>query len=313
LNKVNLCWVFSDGQKGHEIQSTTLATAVAHKHLVFNFKLKQPWLSFAPRMFPLFVKGLEWQSDQRPNFNVPADIIITTGRKAAAVGKYIKSMSVHHKPHIQILNPKDNLQHYDLVLLPEHDQINGKNVIVFNGSIHPFNANWFDQHEPSSPWNKRFLAIILGNPAASYFNNDFAKDIQLIRQHFPDLGLYFCGSPRLNTQFQHRIKEQITTTDKFWFSSEDGANPYQLLLKHAHKLFITADSINMLSEAAASKQAVSILGNNHITSSKHLKFISNNQERFCELPSLDKGVAQPQAIEQILNHHLMNRLISACS
>lgn len=282
MNKVNLCWVFSDGRKGHEIQSMTIAKALAQNIELFTFTIRQPWLTFTPRRLPQFEKAINWSST--PPIEQPPELIITTGRKAAAVGKYCKSLlkSKHIKcKHLQILNPKDNLKKYDWVLVPEHDEVTGPNVITFQGSIHPYDHQWFSQDKDES--FSHFLAIFLGNPPKKYFKQQFAEDIATIRTHFNNNSLYFCGSPRLDENIKKQIYGMVNHNDKVWLNENDGVNPYQSLLKNAKKLFVTADSINMINEACASSVPVSILGINYLMSPKHQRFINTVSARTCPL------------------------------
>jgi mitochondrial fission protein ELM1 len=279
---VNLCWVFSDGRKGHEIQSMTVANALTTDVELYTFTLRQPWLTFAPRRLPQFDKAIKWSST--PPIEQPPELIITTGRKAAAVGKHYKSFFRSKGldcKHIQILNPKDNLKKYDWVLIPEHDNVKGANVINFQGSIHPYDEQWFTQNKDSS--YSHYLAVFLGNPPKKYFNKQFKEEILTIRSCFKNSPLYFCGSPRLDKNIRTKIRQTAIPSDKVWLSYDDGANPYQTLLKNAKKIFVTSDSINMINEACASHVSVSILANNLLPSPKHQRFINTMSDRICDL------------------------------
>lgn len=287
MNKVNLCWVFSDGRKGHEIQSMTLAKALAEQVELFPFTLKQPWLTFAPRRLPRF--DLAINGSIEPQITTPPDLIITTGRKAAAVGKHYKStlsaQSISCK-HIQILNPKDNFNKYDWVLIPDHDGVKGENVVNFVGSIHPYNQQWFEQDKDES--YSQYLAIFIGNPKKEYFNKAFAAEIATIQKHFKDSPLYYCGSPRLSPNSKEIIKNLVRAQDKIWLDELDGPNPYESLLKNAKKIFVTSDSINMVNEACASSVPVSILADKYLSSPKHHRFLNSLIKRTCPISSRNK-------------------------
>ena len=288
-NKVNLCWVFSDGQKGHEIQSNTLAHSIAKHVNLYQFNIRQPWLSFAPRLLPKFDLAINWIT-HKPDTIKPPDIIITTGRKAAAVGKHYRLMFKklnHSIKHVQILNPKDNLENYDVVLIPEHDLVQGDNVINFVGSIHPYNDDWFTHTYAEY---SKYIAIILGNPKLTYFKSDFADELAKIRSSFAETPLFFCGSPRLIKQNKSAISSVVREHDKVWFNEQDGVNPYQPLLRSAKKICVSSDSINMINEACQSPTPVSILAINYTPTPKHQRFINSIIHRICSLESASHGI-----------------------
>lgn len=289
LNKVNLCWVLSDGRRGHEIQSTTLATGLAEQTNILPFYIKQPWDSFTPRLMPLFKRGICWHRGT-PNFKQNPDLIITTGRKAAAAGKYVIAKLSRTVPHIQILHPGDRPSQYDLLLLPAHDQKTGPNIITFNGSIHPYHPTWFNPvnsyHETPCP------VIMLGNPKAAYFESQWPAELDQIKSSYPGAPLFVCGSPRTQSKIKHRVRGSLSAADNCWFGADDGDNPYVAWMRAASHLFVTTDSINMMNECAASHALVSLLAKDFIPSPKHRRFIDSCVERWT---GLAKNNSQEQA------------------
>ncbi len=309
--------MLSEGRKGHEIQSMTLAQRLAHDCSLHTFSLRQPWESFAPRIIPGFQNGFNWQNG-KPDFNHPPDIIITTGRKAAAVGKYItqryRKQSTQLK-HIQILNPKDNADNYAVLLIPEHDQKKGPNIIRFVGSIHPFSPQWFSQsvHPSSNQINP--IAVIIGNPPSQYFRQEFKTELQQIRVQYPEQPIEICGSPRLSEKIIGAIKPLLNPNDTFWFNLDDGPNPYQTLLQQAKHLFVTADSINMLNECAGSDAPVTLLATNCIQNPKHKRFIdslTNRWQSFTE-HAAKPIVPIPYALDEIINDVNFQKLLKSPS
>ena len=280
LNKVNLCWVLSDGRRGHEIQSTTLAKQLAKRTDTLPFYIKQPWDSFTPRLMPLFKSGICWHRGA-PNFNTNPDLIITTGRRAAAAGKFVAANLTRPTPHIQILHPGDRASHYDLLLIPTHDQKTGANIITFNGSIHPYSPSWFnaDRQEAEKPC----LVIMLGNPKATYFEKQWLDELQQIKSSYPGVPLRICGSQRTHKDIQQRVQNSLETGDQWWFGPSDGENPYATWMRAATHLFVTTDSINMMNECAASHAPVSLLAKDFTPTPKHRRFIDSCAERWTGL------------------------------
>ena len=303
LNKVNLCWVLSDCRPGHEIQSQTLATHISTNTITHRFILRQPWATMAPRLLPGFPAGLNWPN-QQPDFRQPPGVIITTGRKAAAVGKYVCQRYRQQQQsisHIHILDPKDQASNYTWLLLPEHDGRNGDNIITFTGSIHPYDGAWFTQH-PSSSTNPLWpVAVLLGNPPANYFKQQLQQDLQRIRQAHDNSALLICGSPRLPKPRQQQIAQWTQANDRVWFSTDDGENPYQFILVNAQHIYVTADSINMMNECAASQAQVSLLARHSIHSAKHQRFMQSLHDRWSAMGERKQPVNNPvHAIEQVI-------------
>ncbi len=311
LNKVNLCWVLSEGRKGHEIQSMTVAEQLSHNITIQHFKIRQPWLSFTPRITPGFIHGIQWK--QSIDLTAAPRLIITTGRKAAAAGKHIKQLlraSATPVHHIQILNPKDSLSRYDLVLIPDHDQIKRPNVINFSGSLHPYSKQWFQttsQHKKN-----KFIALIIGNPVKDYFNQKFSEELAQIHSLYPDVHIMVCGSPRLHPGLIHEVKELCGKHVQFWFTPNDGDNPYQAILQQAQHIFVTTDSINMMNECAASSALVSLLAQAYTPSPKHHRFMRSLNHRWSGFTTNPPSSFQaPFALDQILASTRLQNLLNS--
>ena len=299
----------SDGRKGHEIQSTTVAENLSMRHETFQFELKQPWQWLAPRRLPGFKNAVVWSNDIPMESQQP-DLIITAGRQAAAVGKHVLSnlqSSGKNCQHIQILNPRDNPAHYDLLLLPEHDQVTAPNVITYIGSIHPFNKDWFGKNSTSP---LPLIGIMLGELPTAYFKSQFIEDLSTVRNAFPNSQLFVCGSRRLSATNKQIIKTVLHPKDKFWFNDSNKQNPYQHLLKNAEKLFVTSDSINMISECSQSSVPLSVLGKAFTPSVKHQRFLESVSPRLCQLANTSAGQPTIYAMEQIINHPKVKRIIN---
>ncbi|MFK8013750.1 MAG: mitochondrial fission ELM1 family protein [Marinicellaceae bacterium] len=271
MEKLNHIWVFSDSIVGHEIQSIALAQKVSNTMEVFHCGLRQPWLSFSPRILPGFAKNIIW-SKQKPNPKQPLDAIITCGRRMAAVGKYYKRLT--NTKHIQILNPTDSVENYDVIVCPEHDNLLAPNVIQIKGSLHAINTQYLLPYK--KPQNKS-IGILLGNPSKHFFNNIELK-LNQINESYPHHDLYVCGSRRTPKRFFQKIKKACEQAKVCWLDETDGTNPYLSILANSDVLMVTADSINMVSEACATDKTVIILAKNQV-SLKHKRFVNSLQER----------------------------------
>jgi len=279
LKKLNYIWIFSDSILGHEIQSHALATKIANKTSLFHCGLRQPWLSFAPRILPGFGKYIIWEK-HKPNKTQPPDAIVTCGRRMAAIGKYYKRLT--HCKHIQILNPTDNPSKYDVIVCPEHDRMNATNVVASKGSLHSINTSELLPYKKLS--NNKIIGLMIGNPGSVFFKHlrNLAKQIT---EMYPTHELYICGSRRTAKKFILQIRKSFKQAQLCWLNESDGKNPYIDILANSDVLMVTSDSINMLSEACATDKTVIALAQNDV-SPKHKRFIESMHGRLSEFGTL---------------------------
>jgi len=300
LKKLNHIWIFSDSIKGHEIQSQALATGLAKTIELFHCSIRQPWLSFAPRILPRFGRNIIWEKST-PDCDNPPDVIITCGRRMAAVGKYFKRHS--QCKHIQILNPGDDYKKYDVLICPEHDGLKGKNVISTKGSLHGINADWLNKkksqcQQQSPDFSNKIMALFLGNPSKAFYK-DLEQLSNQIREYCQGVDLYVCGSRRTHKKQHDKIKQHFSFAKHIWLNSDDGHNPYQCLLACSDAFIVTADSINMLSETCETDKPVIAIGEKHI-SPKHQRFIASLSDRLDTFDKQSTDIKSLNTLKQAL-------------
>lgn len=280
MKKLKHIWVFSDGVKGHEIQSLALATRLSSHVSLFHCTIRQPWLSFAPRILPRFGRNIVWK-DSKADVNNPPDLIITCGRRMAAIGKFYKrSIS---SQHVQILNPGDSPKKYDILICPEHDNICGRNIITTKGSLHGITDEKLAEYTVNQQYANS-VVLLLGNPSKEFFTQlENLKD--KIQQNFPQFDLNICGSRRTPEKHFKIIRQTFKDAKMVWLSKEDGENPYLPLLAQGEIFIVTADSINMVSEVCATKKPVIAIAQNTI-SPKHKHFILSMDKRLSQFENL---------------------------
>ena len=275
MKKLNHIWIFSDSILGHEIQSVALASKIANKTSLFHCGLRQPWLSFAPRILPGFGKNIIWENHAPDTLNTP-DAIITCGRRMAAIGKYYKRLT--NCKHIQILNPTDNTSNYNVIVIPEHDRLNAPNVILSKGSLHTISSDTLSQYKKLN--EKKSISLLIGNPGRHFYKklDDLANQIA---RFYSGYDLNVCGSRRTHKKYRANIKKAFSQANYCWLDKTDGENPYMNLLANSDIILVTADSINMVSEACATNKTVIVLAQNEV-SPKHNRFIQSLDGRLSE-------------------------------
>lgn len=299
---LNHIWVFSDSIKGHEVQSVALANKLSDEISLFHCTIRQPWLSFAPRILPRFGKNIIWEKD-KPDVSQPPQIIITCGRRMAAIGKYYKRLLACK--HIQILNPGDNPKKYDLLICPEHDEIKGDNVITTQGSLHGISVASLAKIKCSDVINTiKNITLFIGNPGKLFFQ-EMDKLAFNMDKHYPNHKVIICGSRRTPKKQHEQIKNSFKQAQLIWLSDNDGENPYLKFLACSDVIVVTADSINMVSEACATDKAVIVVGQNFI-SPKHQRFIDSVEDRLSDFNNLNKNSAPLSTLDNVVQS-IVNR------
>jgi uncharacterized protein len=258
----NHCWVIHDGAVGNRRQALALVEALAwpFEEKVIKSGGLGKWL--APRILP-FVKHPFGNDFAQAMHNPPA-YVIGCGRQAALATRLMKQIG---STAIQILNPQMSTQHWDVVIAPTHDQLRGDNVITCVGSLHNVNAaalnHWGSQPLPRQTTAFPCTAVLIGGPSRMALFNEGLIEVMFghLEYELAKHGgsLIVCGSRRTPKPVAQKIRQRFSDSNfPVWFDDGDGENPYRSLLANADRIVLTPDSVNMISEACASKLPVYI-------------------------------------------------------
>lgn len=245
-----------DGRAGNARQASALAQALAPDdagELVLQPSLAARWL--APRTWPLlsgpFGPGF------RATCEHPPSIAIGCGRQAALATRLLRHRG---SQAVQLLDPRIDSRHWDLVVAPQHDAMRGANVITMLGSLHPVDDLWLAQARHAAPLVAALPAphtlLVVGGPTrhASLGDDGFVALLRDLRARVHGEGGSFSAVASRRTPARWRealIGSGTALPGLRWRDERDGPNPYAGLLAHADRIVCTPDSVNMLSEAAA--------------------------------------------------------------
>ena len=129
--------IISDGTEGMENQSVALAISLGFKTNLLN--VKPYWLS---RLFPTFLAGrfrLPLSNNDKNLTSKNFQLLITCGRRMAGISIGLRRIYKRNNKKIftiHIQNPNVASTYFDLLVVPEHDNLSGKNIIVSEGSLH---------------------------------------------------------------------------------------------------------------------------------------------------------------------------------
>jgi len=166
---------------------------------------------------------------------------------------------------VQILDPRIDPAHWDFVVAPEHDGLTGANVIPLLGSLNPVDDDWLARARQSfarlSGLPGPRTALLVGGPTAQApFGVDRFDALCAQLGAMRDA----CGGSLLATTsrrtprgFADALRRRLADTPGLlWCGPDDGANPYPGLLAWADRIICTPDSVNMVSEACATRAPV---------------------------------------------------------
>lgn len=246
-----------DGRAGNARQALALAHALDPRAVDTLLAPRAPWRWLAPRCLP----GAEnaYGPDFRAACQAPPLLAIGCGRQAALATRLLRARG---SKAVQLLDPRIDTRHWDLVVAPAHDGLRGDNVIATLGSLHPVDDDYLVCAIAAFPaltaLPSPHTVLLVGGPTrhAPLDDAGFEALLQQLAAHARDEGGSFSAiaSRRTPPAWRHalgRVDERLPGLR--WRDTGDGANPYAGLLACADRLVCTPDSVNMLSEAAATR------------------------------------------------------------
>ena len=257
------CFVISDGRRGIENQALGLSEAARRlrpleiiKHVIENtaaFKAASPILQFSMKSKPLDY-GLKGPAP---------DIAIGCGRQAIAPLLALKK----HYPNVftvYVQDPRIDAARFDLVIAPEHDALNGRNVETMIGSPNrvtktEITGQTLSFSDELAALPRPRAAMLIGGTAKTHKLGKPQHDVHLkAAQNIMSQGysLLITTSRRTPDWAIKDYKLLGSDHDNVWSYGGDGPNPYFAFLGGADIILVTEDSTNMLTEAAGTGKPV---------------------------------------------------------
>lgn len=265
-----ICWVVTDGVPGVENQCLGLARALGFEPVVKRVKPRFPWKQLSP-----FLRvGLKWAFSKNGDPLVPPwpDILIASGRNSIAASLYVRraSMKPGDRPRtltVQIQNPVIDPSFFDLVITPRHDELIGRNVMTTRGSLHRVTSEMLKQEAEAFKKDVAHLpapriAVLIGGSNSVYqlTPNEMPSIIERLRKlaSSTDGSLMVTPSRRTGEKNLAMLQEGLKDVPSYIWNMQ-GANPYYGMLGLADAIVVTADSVNMASEACSTGKPVYII------------------------------------------------------
>ena len=238
-----------------QVEGLAKALGLSYKHQTIN--LKPFWNLIPPKFSPISENLI------KDKFVCDSKIIISCGRKSVIPSIALKKRLGKEIFTIHIQNPKVSLNHFDLIISPEHDNMKGDNVISTTGAIHYLtkkeikeNSNYLGLEKEK----KKLVAFIIGGP-----NKYYAYSEKIIHQTFNKVKTLFTPDKyRIIVIPSYRTPAKVIKKayDTFNFNhhvvKEVDKRAYLSALSISDHIVVTCDSTSMISEAAITGKPVYI-------------------------------------------------------
>src|ERR1700730_4592816 len=259
-----IAWVLHDGKAGMASQALGLAEATGFPFIEKRLAIRFPWSALPPGFWflPFHAAG-----DAGARLGPPwPDLIIACGRNAAMPALAIKRASGGRTVAAQIQNPSVGNTQFDLFVVPEHDRFRGPQVIVTRGALHRVTPARLAAERRRFPalaaMPRPILSVLIGGTNKAYRFS--LQRLGEIAEAVADI-LRAGGGSALVTPSRRTgeaglalLRDRLEGLSvSIWDGS--GENPYFAYLALADAFLVTADSVSMISEAAATGKPVHIL------------------------------------------------------
>ena len=282
-------WILTDGKEGMESQCLGLTEALGIETELRRIRTRVPWRWLPPN---LWVSALHALGSNGDLLTPPwPDLLISTGRQTVAPALEIKRRHKDSLIAVQLQNPTVDPTLFDLVIAPQHDNLTAPNVLSTLGALHRVTEARLKHEaikfeERYAPLPRPLVAVLVGGSNRQYrmtanCADRLGKLLALVARR-QGAGIAITTSRRTGAGHVELLARSLSGFSiDIW--DGDGPNPYFAMLALADAIVVTSDSVNMVSEAAATRRPVHIF---------ELKGGSTKFDRFHHA-FRDRGITRP--------------------
>jgi hypothetical protein len=257
-------WVLHDGKAGMASQALGLAEATGLPFAEKRLSIRPPWLWLPPSLWPA---PLSAPGNGGARLEPPwPDFVVACGRNAAMPALAIRRASAGRTMAAQIQNPGVGRDEFDLMVVPAHDRLRGPRIVVTQGAVHRVTPARLSAERARFPGladlPRPVVAVLLGGNNKVYRLTlrrlgEIADAIAGILRRSGGSALV-TPSRRTGAAELSLVRERLAGLPAaVWDGAGD--NPYFAYLGLADAVLATADSVSMISEAAATGKPVHVL------------------------------------------------------
>ena len=248
--------LLTEGLHGMISQVEGLAKALDLEYFHEKIELNNFWKLIPPSITP--TKKYVFKN----NIDKEFDVIISCGRKSVVPSIYLKKNSNKNILNIHIQNPKVSFENFNYIIVPEHDGVSGKNVILSQGALHYLtieeieNSKEYLQNKVNI--KKNIITLILGGPTKYYnYSTQNIKSIFIKIRHLAEKNnLHSIVIPSNRTPKETISLAKKELLDNTTIIDTIDKKAYLSALGLAKYIVVTCDSSSMISEAALTGKPV---------------------------------------------------------
>ena len=251
--------LLTQGMHGMISQVEGLAKALDIDFTHHKVELNHFWKLIPPKLTP--ISESVYKKINHDDF----DVIISCGRKSVIPSIHLKNTAKKKVFNIHIQDPKVELNHFDFIVAPEHDGIEGQNVISTKGAIHYLTENEISENKDYlnsfiKKDERKIWVLIMGGPTKYYdystknMKHIFTALYKLLKKH--DFQLVVIPSMRTPINTIHYAKEFFGENHTIIMDVDKKA--YLSALAISENIVVTCDSSSMISEAALTGKPIYI-------------------------------------------------------
>lgn len=248
----------TDGSAGMNAQVRALAEALGVELELVTASVNKVWHRLPNRAFDFGLSKIF--SVTNASFPDLPELIISCGRKGALIAASLKTAA----KRIHIQDPQMSPKHFDVVVAMDHDKLKAGNVISVPYALHSITPaklaeakeQW--QHKFGylrKPWN----AVLIGGTTNKYRFTEVALQKLISEAEHIEGALLVTTSRRTGADNVQKIAARWRNNGRVYLYTGEGENPYLGMLACADHVYVTNDSVNMMSEARAAGKPFSII------------------------------------------------------
>jgi uncharacterized protein len=259
-----VAWVLHDGKAGMASQALGLAEATGLPFIEKPLAIRRPWNRLPPQLWLTPLRAA--LADGAPLAPPWPDLVIACGRNAAMPALAIRRASAGACVAVQIQDPRIGRGEFDLMLVPSHDRLRGARVHATLGAIHRVTPSRLSAELRRFPrleaLPRPIVGVLIGGPNRSYRlgRARLGAVADRIAACVGAAGgsVVVTPSRRTGAAALALLRQRLGgLPGEIWDGTGD--NPYYAYLAVADFLLVTADSVSMVSEAAATGKPVHIV------------------------------------------------------
>lgn len=256
-------WILTDGKAGDEQPLAGIAEAMGATPIFRRVHPRKPFAWLMPW------GPIDWRDrPSQPGSPLAPpypDICLATGRRAVAYLRQLKHVSPSTCT-VLFKDPRTRRHGADLVVVQAHDKLRGPSVKVVTTAPNRLSPSRLDAIRADPPDDlaalppPRLAVLVGGNSRHHQFTpEDIARFVAGLDQRIAGgASLMITASRRTPPALAAALRSLADETDRVIFWNGQGANPLAAYMALADELIVTADSTNMIGEAASTGRPIQI-------------------------------------------------------